>query len=379
MRLLSIASASLALLPLALSKAQSQQQQPLQVYLYPTPTSPSLSDSGSIGKNAPTLSAAQAKAVLSHHLGEGLGDFDEIPSDEGMWSHLMHMWNGEKGEEKARIVVLDGGVLPQDVLPTSLPEPAFYLNDDDSTDFLLQPYLNQAKSLLAHILDSVPDLVKSFKDVFDMAGTKAAAALGHELSCLTALADSIPFHNHGSYPWEAISISGFNDIQRGEEVWETGRLGVKAGLESMTSPNSPPLLVIIRPNSSSSPSFNRRLTSRAVPPALHKKDEDKTPLADACYTSKETCEDATECNGRGSCSLKGKNADGECWGCKCKNGYAGVECQKDDYSTPFIVLVFSTVLLTALVVGSIALLSSIGDTKLPSTLTLAIGGTMKHD
>ncbi|WVF71471.1 hypothetical protein IAT40_006276 [Kwoniella sp. CBS 6097] len=376
MRLLTIASASLALLPLALSRGQApaQAQQPLQVYLYPTPTSPSLSSA----KDAPTLSAAQAKAVLSHHLGEGLDDFDEIPSDEGMWSHLMSMWNGEKGaDEKARIVVLDGGVLPQDVLPTSLSEPAFYLTDDDSTDFLLEPYLNQAKSLLAHILDSIPDLAKSFKDVFDMAGTKAAAALGHELSCLTALADSIPFLNHGSYPWEAISISGFNDVQRGEEVWETGRLGVKAGLESMTSPNSPPLLVIIRPSSS----FNR-LTSRAVPPTLQKKadsDSDKTPLADVCYTSKETCEEATECNGRGSCALKGKNADGECWGCKCRNGFAGVECQKDDYSTPFIILVFSSVLLVALVVGSIALLSSIGDTKLPSTLTLAIGGTMKHD
>ncbi|WVQ99413.1 hypothetical protein IAU59_006546 [Kwoniella sp. CBS 9459] len=372
MRILSLASASLALLPIALSKVHSAQQ-PLQVYLYPTPTSPSLTDSA---HSAPTLSAAQAKAVLSHHLGEGLGAFDEIPSDEGMWSHLMSMWNGEQEGEKARMVVLDGGVTPQDVLPTTLSQPAFYLDDDDSTDFLLQPYLNQAKSLLAHVLDSIPDFAKSFKDVFDMAGTKAAAALGHELSCLTALADSIPFLNHGSYPWEAISISGFNDIQRGEEVWETGRLGVKAGLESMTSPNSPPLLVIIRPSSSSA---NKRLTSRAVPPTLQKKDEDKTPLADTCYASQESCEEATECNGRGSCALKGKIADGECWGCKCRNGYAGVECQKDDYSTPFIIIVFSSVLLIAIVVGSIALLASIGDTKLPSTLTLAIGGTMKHD
>ena len=46
---------------------------------------------------------------------------------------------------------------------------------------------------------------------------------------------------------------------------------------------------------------------------------------------------------------------------------------------PFVLLVFMTVLLMALVGGSIMLLSSVGETKLPSTLTLAIGGSMKRD
>ncbi|WVR07049.1 hypothetical protein IAU60_004088 [Kwoniella sp. DSM 27419] len=355
--------ASIAALPLVLARSA---QQPLQVYLYPTPASAN-------EQVAPTLSAGQAKAVLAHHLGEGLGDFEEIPADEGMWRHLMGMWTTtDQRAEKARIVVLDGGLSAQEVLPTSLPEPAFYLTDDDTTDFLLQPYLNQAKNTLAHILDAIPDFTKPFKDVFDMAGTKAASLLGHELSCLTALADSIPWIHHGSYPWEAISISGFNGVQRGDEVWETGRQGVKAGLESMTSPGSPPLLVIVRPSQYQ----KRQLVSRAPPSTLAKRDDG---LAQACYESEQACNDATECNGRGSCSVRGKTADGECWGCKCKNGFAGVECQKDDCSTPFIIIVFSTVLLVVLAGGSIALLSSIGDTKLPSTLTLAIGGSMKHD
>lgn len=41
--------------------------------------------------------------------------------------------------------------------------------------------------------------------------------------------------------------------------------------------------------------------------------------------------------------------------------------------SPFIIIVFSTLLLMSLVVGSIALLMTVGDTKLPSTLTLAVG------
>jgi hypothetical protein len=40
---------------------------------------------------------------------------------------------------------------------------------------------------------------------------------------------------------------------------------------------------------------------------------------------------------------------------------------------PFVILIFSTVLIIGLVVGSIMLLTTVGETKLPSTLTLAVG------
>ncbi|WVW83929.1 hypothetical protein I302_105952 [Kwoniella bestiolae CBS 10118] len=374
MRLTSLLSISLAALPFTLAKSQSQSQQPLQIYLYPTPASHQ-----DASLSIPTLSADQAKAVLSHHLGEPLDDFDEIPQDEGLWSHLMSLWEGTNEGEKARVVVIDGGVDAQDVLPTTLSQqPSFYLNDDSTTTRLLSPYMQQAKNLIDNIMNEMPDVVKGFKDVFEMAGTKAASILGHELSCLTALADSIPWinKNHGSYPWEAITISGLKDVRKGEEVWENGRLGVKAGLESMTQPSSPPLLLIIRPSTSS---FTH-LTSRSSPITLQSRAKTGTDLAEACYTSNDTCSESTSCNGRGICALKGKTDKGECWGCKCRDGYAGVECQKDDYSTPFIILIFSTVLLVAVAVGSIGLLYTVGETKLPSTLTLAVGGgAMKRD
>lgn len=40
---------------------------------------------------------------------------------------------------------------------------------------------------------------------------------------------------------------------------------------------------------------------------------------------------------------------------------------------PFVILVFSTVFLVGILVGSVMLLFSVGETKLPSTLTLAVG------
>ncbi len=44
-----------------------------------------------------------------------------------------------------------------------------------------------------------------------------------------------------------------------------------------------------------------------------------------------------------------------------------------DVPSPFVILVFSGVMLVALVLGSISLLWTVGETKLPSTLTLAVG------
>ena len=98
----------LSLAPLAITLGVQAQQQPLQIYLHPTPAN--------IDSAVPTLSADQAKAVLAHHLGGNIGDFDEIPNDEGLWGHLMGMWNdkNEGGvERKARVVIIDGGVEAQ--------------------------------------------------------------------------------------------------------------------------------------------------------------------------------------------------------------------------------------------------------------------------
>jgi len=102
MRLLS--ASPLITVPLIL--AQSVHQQPIQFYLHPTPA---LAHADS----PPTLSADQAKAVLAHHLGEGIDGYEEIPADEALWGHLMGMSGAQREGGKARVVVIEGGVSPQ--------------------------------------------------------------------------------------------------------------------------------------------------------------------------------------------------------------------------------------------------------------------------
>ncbi|WVQ72592.1 hypothetical protein IAR50_002150 [Cryptococcus sp. DSM 104548] len=365
MRFPVLASLFAALLPLSYARSA---QEPLQVYLHPAPqVSPSSLDA------TPTLSYSQAKAVLSHHLKQDISDFDEIPEDESHWAHLMGLWKGDEGV-KAKVVVIDGGVDAQDVLPTSLTSsPSFYLKDDVQSHYLLEPYMHEARSFLANLIQAFPAFSKTFQDLLELAGTKASEVLSQELAGLTALADSLSLTDRdGSYPWEAVRITGLRSAQKDGEAWETGRKTVRAGLESMTSPGSPPLLLIIRPASS------KRIISRSTIPITSLNTRSNTTLAAACYISYETCSESTSCNGRGACTLKSDRDGNECWGCKCRSGYAGVECQKDDYSTSFIILVFSTLLLLGLAGGSIALLYTIGETKLPSTLTLAVGGSRRN-
>lgn len=45
----------------------------------------------------------------------------------------------------------------------------------------------------------------------------------------------------------------------------------------------------------------------------------------------------------------------------------------------FVILVFSVVMLVGMVVGSIILLMSVGDTPLPSTLSLSMSSGSKRD
>ena len=124
----------------------------------------------------------------------------------------------------------------------------------------------------------------------------------------------------------------------------------------MTTPDSPPLLVIIVPD------HTVTYRARAIPDLpefadilgdfdLFQDDKDESDpdsdrrnaTAKVCYADEKTCTSSTTCFGRGSCALKSTKGDGECWGCKCNSGYAGVSCQKEDYSmwVPYVTLLLN--------------------------------------
>lgn len=110
-------------------------------------------------------------------------------------------------------------------------------------------------------------------------------------------------------------------------LWDSASKGVHAGLRSMTQPDSPPLLVIVK---------------------------DASPHYHYARQFVEEVESAK----------KNKTKDGKGKG--------------KDYSAPFILLAGTTILLLLLVVGGVSLLFSIGEQSLPSTLNLSVGGR-KHD
>lgn len=175
----------------------------------------------------------------------------------------------------------------------------------------------------------------------------------------------IPFLDNLKHStWEAVRISGLADFAEDSNEYEQTTKTVQAGLESvslrsllmlsrlhpirlqtlyltggihmlrddrgltvqMSQPDSPPLLVIIRPKAQSHFSTpNKRDLPILKPTSMRKR-------ATECYKSEDECKDGTSCSDHGACSMLGKKGDDECWGCKCADGYAGAECQKTDYS-----------------------------------------------
>lgn len=87
--------------PLLAAATRSATRDRVQVFLHPAPDI-----DNDVG--APTLSSSQASAVIGHHLGADLSH-SPTPHDEGMWAHLMYLWDGP---QRPRVVIVEG-VEPQ--------------------------------------------------------------------------------------------------------------------------------------------------------------------------------------------------------------------------------------------------------------------------
>ncbi|RSH82782.1 uncharacterized protein EHS24_007777 [Apiotrichum porosum] len=216
----------LAAAPLA---AVAQARREAQVYLHPAPTL-------AAHKAAPTLTSSQAETVIGHHLGVDLSG-SPTPHDKGVWAHLLHFW---EGQQRPRVVIVEG-VDAQVILPTALKSgPAFYL--DDASVSCLDPYIAAAREALERV--SKLPIVKNLLDTLDLATTRAGRALSAELSALVTLADSL--WTSAESTWDAVAVR-LGRAEHGSELWNTAITGLKAGLESMTQPNSPPVVLVIMP------------------------------------------------------------------------------------------------------------------------------------
>ncbi|OAP63240.1 hypothetical protein AYL99_02467 [Fonsecaea erecta] len=105
----------------------------------------------------------------------------------------------------------------------------------------------------------------------------------------------------------------------------------------------------------------------------------------ACFASQSACENTTNsCSGHGSCY----KAHSNCFKCRCTSTlvrvnedgtkktvtWGGNACQKKDVSVPFIMFATFGVVMTALVVGAIGMLYSMGAQELPSVIGAGVAG-----
>ncbi|KAJ9104491.1 hypothetical protein QFC21_001987 [Naganishia friedmannii] len=403
---------------LAIASASNQQQKPIQIFLYPSPAT--VESYQATHDHTPVLNADQAQAVFSHHLGvagsaSGVDEYEKLPDGHGSWVHLL----GNPGENevqeanKGRVIIIQGDIEAEDILPNTISSnPTFYLSSTSSSvKAFLQPYINRAEQVVDHILDSL-----DIKDSRVVQWLETSKLLHDQLEALSALASRMPWNDKSQsedFTWESIIINAFSapadaeDAQIQAAVKKAGCLGVKGALAEMTaSDDQPPFILVIMP-SNGSPSIQQYKrafesetvlnedsdfdlenveeqvseTTTAASYANSSIPADANPM---CFPSNRTCDYASSsCSGHGSCiqvsnSTK-ESRTGECWKCKCAAGYVGVQCQKGDYVFQTILLVFTPLLLITVLLASVGLLNAVGGEKLPSTLTLSIGGPHKRD
>ncbi|KAJ9114655.1 hypothetical protein QFC22_005531 [Naganishia vaughanmartiniae] len=349
---------------LAIASASTQQQKPIQIFLYPSPST--VESYQATHDRTPVLNADQAQAVFSHHLGAlgpsgGVDEYEKLPEGHGGWVHLLGN-SGENGAQEAnkgRVIIIQGDVEAEDILPNTIsPNPTFYLSSTSSSvKVFLQPYINRAEQVVDHIMDSLDikdsRVVQWLGDVFTLTSSETSKLLHDQLEALSALASRMPWNDKSQSEdstWESIIINAFGgssnpaddeDAQIQAAVKKAGYLGVKGALAEMTSSeDQPPFILVIMPSTGSA---SIQHSKRAFESEAVLNEDFDFELEDVEEQVSETTTAVIYAN------------------------------------TQTILLVFTPLLLITVLLASVGLLNAVGGEKLPSTLTLSIGGPHKRD
>ncbi|KAH9046908.1 hypothetical protein EDB84DRAFT_1557945 [Lactarius hengduanensis] len=194
----------------------------------------------------------------------------------------------------------------------------------------------------------LPDMSASPTETFDS-----------ELSALVEFleADRLSWDRFGAF-----HITGLRSIGdaygRDSEEYTTAAGSLKDALRSAA--DKPHLHLVILTYPGVQAGVQKRQDQSPLPP--------DTPLPPVgsdtlCFVSEEICSNSTD-----SCSGMASKDDGrtEYW--------AGSKCERKDVSGPFVLITGTVVALILIIVGSISLLSSVGNQPLPSVLTSSVPG-----
>ena len=281
--------------------------------------------------------------------------------------------------------------------------PLGFLHDDPSTlSEIIQTSLYHAPLAFSHVFDGSNSPTITFSPLLDIMNVSPPTeTFVSELSSLVEFleADHLSWDRFGAF-----RITGLRRIAnaygRDSEQYTTAAASLNAALRSVVG--KPQLNLVI-------------FTYPAVQAPLVQKRQDQSPLpsqapvppigSDAlCFVSEEICSNSTDsCSGHGTC-VQANKAGRTCFACACQatrdseertEYWAGSKCERKDVSgyvcttrsrlaahcsvlllltRPFVLITGTVVALILTIVGSIALLYSVGDQPLPSVLTGSVPG-----
>ncbi|KAI6002935.1 hypothetical protein EDD15DRAFT_1440776 [Pisolithus albus] len=330
------------------------------------------------------LSPHQASQVLAAHL--GLDRFEQMSKQSAKLDHIFTERDFvASGNQNALLLLVDERYARDVLPPTLLPNFSFNEPSEDYLSAFLKMCTRRATHVFSHIFASRSVSTQGVPRALDIfsAPTPVNEAFLGEISTLTDYIDAHVDRFAGlhitSIPRLAVSYG------RESELYLLATRAVRGAVEAALSDRSV-RFALLTYTSSSAQKRAPQLSQQSPNPATVQ--QTSTRLPKVCYASEYACLNGTNaCFGHGSC-LSTTTQAGECFVCSCETTksesgqtqiWVGDMCERQDVSSPFILLVGTVTTLFLLMGGSISLLYSIGSQGFPSILTGGTAGALRKE
>ncbi|EJD02613.1 uncharacterized protein FOMMEDRAFT_146521 [Fomitiporia mediterranea MF3/22] len=351
----------------------------IRVFLHPAPSS----------RSSSSLTPAQARAVVSHHL--GLEAFDPIQDVKGVEQFVSGEFVG-KGTENALLVTLSEDVA-RDVIPSTVKQ-SFLLPNPPSVEAevssVVSSYLQRSQHVYTTIFSEAPlDIApRLLIDVFTAHPSEATELFFSETSQLVAFVESEETDSFGAFSLKG--ISQLLDVYgRDSELYQLAAETTRAIIESALSKPSFALAILTYPTVPTQVHAARQQPPQSpLPPYATPSPQLPIGGVSTCHASADACGNATSsCSGHGAC-VEAHKAGRTCFVCACAptrddagrvQEWAGDACERKDVSSSFVLITGTVIGIILVIFGSVSLLYTVGNQELPSTLVAGASGHVKRD
>lgn len=283
-----------------------------------------------------------------------------------------------QGPSSGLLIGLDDADAEYTVPVEDLRIPGLSYHDPTSTfSEIIQKSLYRAPLAFSNVFDGSNGSTVTPSPLLDMS-VSPTETFDSELSALVEFleADHLSWDRFGAF-----RITGLRSIGdaygRDSEEYTAAAGSLKDALRSAAG--KPHLHLVIFTYPGVQAGVQKRQDQSPLPP--------DTPLPPVgsdtlCFVSEEICSNSTDsCSGHGAC-VQANKAGRACFVCACEASkddgrteyWAGSKCERKDVSGPFVLITGTVVALILIIVGSISLLSSVGNQPLPSVLTSSVPG-----